>query len=289
MEKSRKEKPVSSYFTLRERLMMFFRLIPATWKYLFVQECLKRNVDISRLINPDRHNHILIACMPKSGSTFLGRALMESTEYMFFFLSYGGGRNEQDLDLPRVVRSMDFDTVTQQHLRATEPNLEILNTFSINPVILVRNLFDVLVSLRDYADRRFPSGPVVYLTEEFYRMNPENQLDMLIDLAAPWYIHFYVSWYKACQKGSCEALWVTYEELIKDKPRILKRILDFYGLDLPKQKLCEAVKRSEKKFTRMNKGVSGRGREMLSEDQKERICQMTQYYPKVDFSRIGIS
>jgi len=42
---------------------------------------------------------------------------------------------------------------------------------------------------------------------------------------------------------------------------------------------CETLK---------NKAVSGRGRELLNDRHKERIRQLRQYYPHIDFSMVGL-
>ena len=40
--------------------------------------------------------------------------------------------------------------MTHQHCRATEANVQLMQAFGIRPVVLVRDLHDVIVSLRDY-------------------------------------------------------------------------------------------------------------------------------------------
>jgi hypothetical protein len=134
--------------------------------------------------------------MPKSGSTFLANALSEVTGYPQVQLCFGYERHEQDLYLPRLVDACRKDTVTRHHMRATKFNTALLKKFNIKPVILTRNLFDVVPSIRDHLFREgFEKFPCFYCTERFADLSEEKQLDCIIDLALPWYFNFYVSWF----------------------------------------------------------------------------------------------
>ena len=43
------------------------------------------------------HEHVLIACFPKSGSTYLSKVLREMTGFKKAYVSEPGPQNEQDL------------------------------------------------------------------------------------------------------------------------------------------------------------------------------------------------
>ncbi len=271
------------------RFWIRLRRISYAFKFIFADILLKtRQKRHFWFLNPRRRKHILIACMPKSGSTFLATAMMEVTGYSSFFLAYEAERNEQDLYLPNVVRAMDFHTVTQQHLRATKSNLEIMSAFSIRPVVLVRNLLDIVVSIHDHLDRGLFAGPSAYFNEEFRKRDGEDRIDQIIDLAIPWYIYFYVSWCMAERNNLCDPLWLRYEDVLDDRIAAIGKVLTFYDLQKSDEEIRSALDRASSRDTRLNKGISGRGMAMLSEEQKQRIVRLTRYYPEVDFSRIGI-
>jgi hypothetical protein len=251
-----------------------------------------------------RRESVFLACMPKSGSTFLKRALLEVTGFSPAYLSYAFERNEQDLYFPALVDHWNIATVTQQHVRATGPNLKLMHWFGIRPVILVRNLFDTVVSIRDYLfaetvvsirDYLFAEGfqkfPSLYVTERMADLSPERQLDLLITHALPWYFNFYVSWFDSCRTGSIDAMWLSYDDLIQDWPAGIRTVLEFYGIPASEEHIrtaLEHLRSGDPSDIRLNVGMTGRGAG-LSEAQRDRIREQAAFYPWVDFTRIGIT
>src|SRR6266478_1063590 len=61
-------------------------------------------------------------------------------------------------------------------------------------------------------------------------LSDERLLDMIIDLAVPWFVNFYVSWYRLCEQRAVDALWVTYEQLFAEKEKTLRQVLEFVGV-----------------------------------------------------------
>ncbi len=232
--------------------------------------------------------YILISCMQKSGSTFLRNLLLELTGYKNFPLVYGYLQNEQELYLSSVINSVKINTVTQQHLRATEPNLQIIQLFDINPIVLVRNIFDIVVSIYDHFHRESVIMPMAYLNDQVFELQDNKIFDLIVDLIIPWYFNFYVSWYVAWSEKKCNMLWVTYEELIRNKTEVLGNIAKFYELDKTNEEIKICIEKTMKTNIRMNKGIVGRGNEFLNGEQKQKIIRLASYYPWVDFSRIGI-
>ena len=234
---------------------------------------------------------IFIASVPKSGSTFLVNALAAVTGYPMTGLCYGRERQEQDLYYPRLIDAYSRDTITRHHTRATGPNLDLLRIFKIRPVIVVRNLFDVVPSIFDHLYKRDFRFPFLYCNERFPELDERAQIDFIIDTALPWYFHFYVSWFDACARGATEALWITFEEMVADWPHALKRILTFHGIersDVEIERALEQTRGLGADALRLNQGKVGRGKVTLRGDQHERLLKLSRYYPWVDFSRVGI-
>ncbi len=238
-----------------------------------------------------RGEYIFIASLPKTGSTFMAKALENLTGFRYVNLAYAYERNDQNLYLPKLVDAFSFGSVTHQHVRATAPNIELMNTFSIRPVILTRNIFDVVISIRDHMFNEGYAFPTFYCNEKFQDLDESSQLDQIIELGLPWYFNFYVAWYEASSSKSIETLWMKYEEVIADWGAALEAVSQFYGMDKSKQEITvslEQTREMQKQKTRLNVGVSGRGLNSLTEQQKERIVSMARFYPWVDFSMIGI-
>jgi len=230
--------------------------------------------------------HLLLACMPKSGSTFLSTALAAATGFRLQTFGWGFEQNEQDLYLPELVRHYRSDTVTQQHMRASDPNLRLVGAFGIIPIVLVRGLEDVVVSLFDHMAHDAQRTPMAFVDEGYRRLAPAAQADFIIELFMPWYVSFYVSWREAERAGKCTPIWVRYEEMIKDPARAIAGILARSGVDCTRARIDAGVARALKGKVRFNKGVAGRGSRFLTDAQRGRIAALGRHYPAVDFSWI---
>ena len=248
---------------------------------------LRFNMRAKRLFTR-RGSCLFVTCFPKSGSTFLVSVLEEATGYMRQFLGYNH-LNEQDLYLPSLIDSYNMNIVCHQHTRATRPNLALMREFSIRPIVLVRNVFDCIVSLRDHLEKESRTTPIFNASDAFFAKSTTAQCDELIDLALPWYVNFITSWINAEQQG-VDLLWTTYEDLITNKPEVIRRILEFYNLDQHANEIVDAVSRIDQDSgTRFNKGVSGRGERQLTPEQQKRIVDRFSHAGTTDLSLIGIS
>ena len=231
--------------------------------------------------------HLLVACFPKSGSTLLKRLLCEATgyaeaQYCFAFL-----QNEQEIYLPLVLASATENRVIQQHCRATVPNLHILQAFDIKPVVLVRNIFDVLLSWKEFLD----GGAYINTFFPHYeKLSEEQRLALVVEDRAPWYLSFFAGWQHAVESGQIDATWMVYRDLTGDPEAALEGILDFYGIKPDPVRLARATQMVNKNTgtTRFNKGKVGRGRAAFTDAQVEHIRRVASYYTGVDFSMIGL-
>jgi len=163
--------------------------------------------------------------------------------------------------------------------------------FSIKPVILVRNIFDVVVSIRDHMFNEGYEFPTFFCDEKFKNLDEKSQFDFIIEQGIPWYFNFYVSWHKAISEKRIEGLWLIYEEVVSDWHKALRKVADFYGIDTTDEKIDDALQQTlikRKKKIRLNKGIVGRGFTFLTEEQRDKIVGMARFYPWIDFSSIGI-
>jgi len=232
--------------------------------------------------------HIFIACVPKSGSTFLKNVLVSLTGYRDAFMVYTPGQFEQDLYLPMLDSVTGDDTVTQQHCRASDANVQLMQAFGIRPVVLVRNIFDCVVSLLDFYNRGAFSNS--FFRGDYSSLDEETRIDLLIDNLVPWYFQFVASWSLVEKQRRTDLMWLSYEDMIDDKPKTISEVLGFYGLGAPRRGIERRIKEieSKKRRTRFNKGVAGRGASRLSYEQKDRIKSYARYFPTTNFSRIGL-
>ncbi len=233
--------------------------------------------------------HLLIACMPKSGSTFLKEVLCTLTGCQEANLSYAYIQYEHEIYLPHLLQCAYQNTVTQQHCRASKPNEQILQAFDIRPIVLVRNLPDVVISYSSFLD----NGAVAdtFFGDVWPTLNEQGKYDLIIDHVMPWYAGFYASWERAQRLGRLNCLFVTYEEMVADKPATIARIASFLDLKKTSEECATAVRAVDGNpaKTRFNKGIVGRGDQTLSPDQKARLRRLVTAYGDVDLERIGMA
>ncbi|MGR6431560.1 hypothetical protein ACU5AY_11655 [Rhizobium sp. PAMB 3174] len=234
-----------------------------------------------------RQPNILVACAPKSASTFIsgtlrrtmslgGANLMAASLYMQTPYAMGIVLREQETDELALIRHglNQRGYVAQHHVRATPYLCRQLKTFNIMPIVTYRNLFDSIVSLDDMFRKARQKGStgnadVDYfldaLPDRYHEMDDETRLTALVHLQAHWFLQFYLSWKKCERMGFVKPLWVSYEkDFLNDKPGLAERIAAYVGPDyLDASKLAEAFADTETaRGERLNKGVAGRGAQM---------------------------
>lgn len=231
---------------------------------------------------------ILVACMPKSGSSWLVSAIHNLTGFPDARLSLAYIENEQELYPPAAAYWATANTVVHQHCRASSPNIKLIQAYGMHPIVLVRNLADTLVSMRDFWAQGAVRNSFHY--GDWDNLDDTTKHDTLIQHLGPWYIQFYVSWKLAEQKGELSPLWVRYEDMIPNKEDTLKSVADFCGLGASDADLAAAIVATDgdKEKTRFNKGVAGRGAEAFSDEQHEMLRSLTRPFPSIDFSPIGL-
>jgi hypothetical protein len=215
--------------------------------------------------------HILLACLPKSGSTYLSTVLRELTGYPYAFASEPGSQNEQDLSERRLNR-LRRRAVLQHHLRATSTNVALLQMFGTRPIVQTRNFFDIVVSLHDHFEQNHRSLSCGHIPEEYWRLSWDERVTFLIHFHLPWFFNFVLSWREAARE--LDVCTVTYEQLFADQPRALRRIAAFYGLTVTEQQVAAAIERAKAKETRFNVGVGGRGIEQLGLHHRQAILRL---------------
>ncbi len=236
---------------------------------------------------PCDHKHILVACFPKSGSTWLSKTLALLPNFHRVDLVPSYGRREQELAFERLILFHTLNYVAQHHCRFSAATESCLKAFSIKPIILTRNIFDCIISAKDHLDggKKDPDiiiGPAAYVPQRFYSWSDEEKYDFIIDMIVPWYFNFFVGW-----NDFPTGTWASYEELVRNPSAAIKRIANELHLDIIDSEIEGALMAASKVETRKNKGEVGRGR-ALTNVQKDRVRRFASYYPSVDFSTIGL-
>lgn len=215
--------------------------------------------------------------MPKSASTFLSNVIAEITGFRKVALVPDFGRREQEFCEMRLAEYDDVDYVAQQHIRNSRYTASLCAAHGISPVVLIRSLFDVVVSLRDHSRRESPVVvPSFYLDETHVGLEDSSLEEMIAKLAIPWYIGFYLSW-----RNAGDTKLVQYEDLVADPADVVEDILKFSGVSASREDIQAGIARTkERNKSRLNVGIQGRGAQLAPETVKT-ILGMIDLYPEI--------
>ena len=233
---------------------------------------------------------VLIACIPKTGSTFLLGMLTSLLQFSGpkLCLNYA---NEENVLSPELVRArFTMDKVAQEHCRATPQNIALAQAMDAYTVVLVRNIFDSIISMRDMLLGDEFGSTNAFFSDDLPAMSGEAQLDAVIAKWAHWQLEFLVSWQVALHAGRVRGHILTYEDLMADKATEIGRICAAIGQPVDASAINDTVTALESRphDSRLNVGRSGRGREAMSAAQMDRIRTLTAIYPDADFSPLGL-
>jgi hypothetical protein len=221
-------------------------------------------------------HRILVACMPKSGSTFLADVVAKLPGMRRAHLVPDYGRREQELDLEQLINHHGLSYVSQLHLRPSRLTGELLSAFGVKPVFLFRNIWDVMASLRDHMHSHSLDWSMARIDPAFRDWEEERQYEFLARSMMPWFIDFYVSWSLEETK-----LTVRYEELMAAPAAVVGRIAEWAGIEASGGEIEQALAETGHAAT-FNKGGSGRGRAVPAAARAQ-VEALARFYPHVDF------
>ena len=232
----------------------------------------------TRLLFPGAETYSsLPACMPKSASTYLCGAISNIPDMKEAILTVGHHRREQELCPLECALVHKFNYVASHHVRYSVATREMLKHYSIFPIILVRNIYDCVVSLRDHLNRESLDIPQAYVPRNFRSLTVEQQFDFMIDFIIPWYASFFASW----SEYEGPAIRLRYKELVQNFPGAIERILSAIGFGASRREIEAALRKVDPTEKRFNVGRVGRGLESLSGPQIERIRKQFAFFADV--------
>ena len=234
---------------------------------------------LSRLPLP-RRPHILIACMPKSGSTFLATALSELPGLRRCRLTPAWGDREQELCPIRLSCYNYSSYIAQHHLRNSDWTQHLIKKYHLTTVVLVRNLADSVISIRDHLRHEPQSSPQAYFTPEHAKLSDAELEECIVNLVIPWYLNFYLGW-KQCKKSRI----FFYNDLLENPEAVMTSIFEMAGINPAKKDIQNALDITRHKNTRLNVGVSGRGKQ-LTPKAAEALIKLLDWYPELKDDRL---
>lgn len=215
---------------------------------------------------------ILVACMPKSGSTFLSGVIGSLPGFRNVRLVPEWGAREQELCEIQLARRYGRHYVAQNHVRYSGWTAHCLKIYGITPVVLIRDLFDVVPSLRDHWRRENYANPLTY---EIPPDRDDASLERLAALCMSWYMNFYMSWRTAGH------MIVRYEDMIARPQETVATILRAAGARVSSEAISQALEttKAQGRGVRLNVGVAGRGQTLPAET-KSLVWHAVNCYPE---------
>jgi hypothetical protein len=158
----------------------------------------------------------------------------------------------------------------------------LINETFLRPVVLVRNIFDIVPSLLDHHLREDTAYSMAYVPSDLPRWPRPNQELFVARMVMPWLFNFYRSWHDRQDK-----LVIRYEAMIADPEGTIAAILGFANRQLDGEKITAAVAEQIDASPRKNCVTPGRGKDLMPET-IALITSMADYYPELDFTPLGI-
>lgn len=232
---------------------------------------------------------------PKSGSTWIAQSVgpyLRTQGWKTPSMTVGGGNRAQDFFLSELVRleALDHDIFTDhQHCVFSSYVLDLLIAINAKVVFQTRNLYDMLISLRDHLDNETTVKPMFFIDKnQWTALNQSEKLDFLIYNVAPWYINFWVGWSQAQKVMGDNFLVIKYENLLENPDAVFEKILDFS--ELPRKAFPASTDSiyTKQVFTRKNKAIIGRG-ELFTTEHRCHIERLCTPYKDIDFTVLDLS
>jgi hypothetical protein len=191
---------------------------------------------------------IPLACLPKSGSTFISRTMHELPGFAKLSAVPIHDRREQELERESIrnLFGLRNNVVYQHHVRHSAHLEHLISDYNMHVVVITRDLTDVCQSISDHLDS-----------------------ESLI-----WFNAF-------LDEATLKHLDRTGNELA-----IISSIINEAGLEVTFSELQMAL--DKPRFTRLNVGKVGRGKEFLRNhpEATDTLERYLSYYPEVDFTSI---
>ncbi|MCK7589906.1 sulfotransferase domain-containing protein [Subsaxibacter sp. CAU 1640] len=228
-----------------------------------------------------KYEHVLIACLPKSGSTFLSDVLVNVTGFDFVQFQPIRGTNDHNIDHHFFYENSNKNTVTQLHIKPNDSNKKIFLKENIKIVFLYRDLLSSLKSMHRHILEENNKWFMFSIADGFESWSIERQFDFIIDLIAPWYINFLTAWKKEISLGELSVLEVNYDDFRKDNDKTIHNILNFYGLNYSKERIKDSLeisysKKDKLRFNNKENKIDYK----FSDEQIGKIKSLVSYYPE---------
>lgn len=231
---------------------------------------------------------VMLAFPPKAAGTYFRAAAIHAVSGQLVRSVHALGGRDATPYLPTFVEYYaggvtPSPMVTHVHMQAFAANVRFLETFDIRPVVMTRNIPDMLASYWDMLDSEpaaHEHGLNCQIPDDFRTMPRQAKADFLVDILGPWYASFFASWFRLSSIEPSRVRLLRYRQFCDAPADSLAQALAHAGLPRSPSNCRAALDRAwaGRNKLRYNKGEDGRGAQYFSADQIERLARMLGAY-----------
>ncbi|MGA7675369.1 MAG: sulfotransferase domain-containing protein [Rhizomicrobium sp.] len=226
---------------------------------------------------------VMFAFPPKAAGTFLRSAAVEAVDGQLMRITHAQGGRDATPYLPTFILYFAggfpaSTLVTHLHMQALPANRFLMEAFDLKPVIMIRDVADMLTSYWDMLDRDQSSDNWLncQLPANFAAMDNEAKADFMIDMLGPWYASYFATWLSYAEEAPNRVCVLRYPDFSRDPAGALQTALRHARIE----RSCEECRRAidvtwqEREQHRFNKGLMGRGHYRFKPHHMERLERM---------------
>jgi hypothetical protein len=233
---------------------------------------------------------LFLAFAPKSAGTYFRQAAMYAVNGQLIRSCHAQGGRDGTLYLPNILAFFLDDeapaTITHTHMQALDANRHFIDALGLKPVIMIRNLADMLASFLDMLETdpvARAEGLNCQIPANFCALDRSDKLDFMIDVIAPWYASYFATWKDFADAAPGQVCVLRYGDLCDNPGEPLYTALTHAGFATTRfhcRKSVELAWEGRENY-RFNRGVSGRGRDYFTLRHLARLQKLLSYYPQL--------
>lgn len=233
---------------------------------------------------------LFLAFAPKAAGTFFRQAATYAINGGLFRFAHALGGRDGTPYLPNLLACyLDKDLpqlITHIHMQAFAANRHLLNAFGIRPIVMLRDIPDMLTSFWDMLDvdaAARADGLNCAVPENFVELSHTQKADFIVDAFTPWYASYFATWKRFADDMPDRVCVLRYSKFRQNPAEALHTALTHAGFGASHSDCKKASERawSERNAFRFNKGTEGRGKKYFSPRHLAEISRKLSHYPEL--------
>jgi hypothetical protein len=220
----------------------------------------------------------------KTGGTYLCNLLTQSIDGGVYTSMNSRNDDGRSFDYVTLFNAIGPNRVVKSHNLADRRNIFALDMLEMRPVLVTRNIFDCLHSIRHFS---YPDGP----GHPHGTLGNAEKLELTTSRLAAYYVEMHATWDQLI-RANRPVLRLMYQDNIRDWVGAAERVFAHVGREIPRERITRAYenlerRKAENPFSlRFRKGLVGEGEASMPGYLKDRVRALYKLYPDVDFTLI---